>query len=415
MTRSIFTSISPNAELSDVLRACSLIVSPRCWREGESQGIFVQAVQQYFNVRHVFAFESGRTCLSMILKAAGIHEGDEVLLQAYTCVAVPNAIRWAGGVPVYVDCDPSTFSLSLEDCARKLTRKSKALIVQHTFGIPAPMAEIMRYAKDNNLFVIEDCAHSLGAEYQGKKLGMFGDASFFSFGRDKVLSSVFGGIAITRNEEVAARLKALHRLSPLPRLGWIVQQLLHPIICWIVLATFDFLGLGKSILACSKKIGLLSKPVRFEERKGKKPSFTFKRMPNALCSLALLQWGKLARYTAHRQRRFAYYQDALAHVPIGLPSQSSVQGACLRYPILVEKPDELMAYARAQKIYLGDWYRDPIAPSHVAYDAIGYIRGSCPAAERLAVASINLPTDIHITDAIADRIIACLKSYYAQH
>ena len=120
-----------------------------------------------------------------------IGEGDEVLVQAFTCVAVPNSVLWAQATPVYADID-ATLNIDPIDVEKKITNRTKAIIVQHTFGIPADMDALVALAKKHNILLIEDCAHSLGATYKGKKVGTFGDAAFFSFGRDKVVSSVFG-------------------------------------------------------------------------------------------------------------------------------------------------------------------------------------------------------------------------------
>src|SRR5581483_4013141 len=113
--------------------------------------------------------------------------------QAFTCVAVPNSVLWTGAKAIYADID-ETGNLDPKDLEKKITKKTKAVIIQHTFGIAANMDAIQKVLKGKKIILIEDCAHALGASYKGKKLGTFGEFAFFSFGRDKVISSVFGGM-----------------------------------------------------------------------------------------------------------------------------------------------------------------------------------------------------------------------------
>ncbi len=191
----ITISLSPNTEADDVFLAVKTIIQPLLWKTGKATSDAEQWFRNYFSVEQAVSFNSGRSALLAILKAFGIGEGDEVLVQAFTCVAVPNSVLWAGAKPVFVDID-ATLNMDPKDAEKKITKNTKALIVQHTFGVPAQMDKIIALAKKHHLILIEDCAHALGATYKGKKVGTFGDAAFFSFGRDKVVSSVFGGMAI---------------------------------------------------------------------------------------------------------------------------------------------------------------------------------------------------------------------------
>jgi len=210
MTKSIFTALSPNTEVDDVLLAFKLLFSPWAWKKGDSSLCLEKIFSEWIGVNHCFTFESGRTGLYAILKSLNLSSDDEVLLQAYTCVAVVEPILWNNVKPVFVDIDSESLNTSGIDLEKKITSKSKVLIIQHTFGNPADLDELLKIAKKYNLFVIEDCAHAMGAEHKGKKVGTYGDASFFSFGRDKVISSVFGGIVMTNNETIAASLRNIH-------------------------------------------------------------------------------------------------------------------------------------------------------------------------------------------------------------
>ena len=160
-----------------------------------------KVLEEYFGLR-VFTVNSGRSAIYLILKAAKIGRGDEVIIQAYTCNAVPNPILWTGARPIYADINPETLNIDPKDAEKKVTNKTKAIVIQHTFGRPGPLQELLDIAKRHKLLLIEDCAHCLGGTYNGKRLGTFGDVSILSFGREKVISSLAGGAIIVRNERL---------------------------------------------------------------------------------------------------------------------------------------------------------------------------------------------------------------------
>ena len=127
-----------------------------------------------------FAFWKGRVALYAILQALGVGAGDEVLIAGFTCVVVPNAVRFLGAKPVYADISIGSYNLDPASAAQAITPLTRAMIVQHTLGIPAPLEELLALAKLHNLAVIEDCAHSLGSTYCGNPLGTFGNAAFLA-------------------------------------------------------------------------------------------------------------------------------------------------------------------------------------------------------------------------------------------
>lgn len=409
----IFTALGPNATGRDCVRAAQLLLSPGSWQRGTACDELEQYIRTHTSFQYATAFESGRTCLAVLLRALNFSRGDEVLVQAYTCVAVPNAILWAGLLPRYVDIESETLNMSPDDLLKKITPHTKALIVQHTFGSPAAMERIMEIAKKYNLFLIEDCAHSLGATYRGRSVGSFGDAAFFSFGRDKVVSSVFGGVLAVRDEQHFNRISEQTRSFPHAPRAWIVQQLFHPLISTLCRTTYTWAAAGKLTLALVRMTGLLSRPVQSQEKNGVQPSFAFRRMPHALCNLALFQLEILEVINEHRRECARDYTKGLAGLPIVLHQEDEGgRSIYLRYCIQINKAGELITFARKRGIFLGDWYRQPIAPGGVAYGSIGYVPGSCPQAELCATRSVNLPTDIHISRADRNRIIACVREFF---
>ncbi|MBP7134180.1 aminotransferase class I/II-fold pyridoxal phosphate-dependent enzyme [Patescibacteria group bacterium] len=408
MSTPLFTSLSPNVERDDVLHALGLLLKPWRWRNTQSTKKLEDVWKAFHNMPYAVAFSSGRNCLFEILNFVHLHPEDEVLLQAYTCVAVPNPILWTGATPIYVDCDRETLTLSPVDLRRKITRRSKVLIIQHTFGQPAALDELLEIAREHNLFVIEDCAHALGARYKGELVGTRGDASFFSLGRDKVLSSVFGGIALTKREDLGLFLQQAQQRTTAPPRLWVLQQLLQPILTSLA-KTFYGVGLGKALLGFSKKVGLLSPPVETIERQGGKPHFLSYAFAGALAELALYQFRKLGRFNTHRTQRALQYRQALEgsfSTQVPLPDTNPT---FLRYVLRASNVERIMNDAKREHVFLGDWYTTPIAPAQVNLQSIQYTE--CPNAEAVARQTINLPTDIHISEQDAERLITFLKRY----
>lgn len=389
MIRPIAISLSPNTQVDDLLLALRIIFSPWRWFKKDGLNEINGWFDKSFPDREVFLFNSARAALFELLKAAGIGENDEVLVQAFTCVAVPNSVVWSKAKPVFVDCD-ETFNIDVKDLEKKITKKTRVLIIQHTFGIPADIKKITTLAKKHNLFVFEDCAHSLGALVNGKKVGSFADAAFFSFGRDKVISSVFGGTAVVKNKMIASNLSNNYNSLVSPNWKWICQQLFHPIAFNFIILPLYNLGVGKWILVQLQSLQILSKAVYPEEKMCKRPVIFPAKFPNALAIFAFNQLKKLEAFNAHRQKIAKMYLRELKNIQ-GIVLPPKVDGAIwLRFPILTDKRQELLSFAKQNGILLGDWY-DAVTPKE-SLDCIGYVKRSCPKAEEYAQRCVNLPT-----------------------
>ncbi len=404
MTRSILSrvispSLSPNTEYDDVLRAIQALCMPLSWRFGQGPAKVESWFRQYTGSSCAITFNSGRSALLALLKAFDVGKGDEVIVQAFTCVAVPNSVRWAGATPIYADID-LTYNLDPRDIEKKITPKTRAIIVQHTFGIPADIKKIIDIAAAHKLIVIEDCAHALGTTVEGKKLGTFGDAAFFSFGRDKIVSSVFGGLAVigSHHREQIASLKAYHKKLAYPSFVWIFQQIFHPVICSLVLPWYR-LTLGKVLLVVCQRLHLLSFPVYPQEKQGEQPKDFPTKYPNALAFLLLGQLKKIYRYNTQRNNAAEYYQKNLGlNRRITVPPQKE-GSVYLRFPLLVDDPKKMIEKGKREGILLGNWYHHTIDPAGVNFKIIGYVPGSCPKAEEASLHALNLPTRVSLNDA----------------
>lgn len=176
---------------------------------------FEEMFKEYKGSRFAIALNSCTAALHLSLQAIGIKSGDEVILPTMTFAAPANAVIHTGGKPVFVDCEKYTMNIDPQDIKRKLTSKTRALILVHFAGRPCNMDAIMDVARRHRLKVVEDCAHAIEAEYQGKKTGRFGDMGCFSFYVTKNIVTGEGGMVITDNKKYADMIKilALHGMS----------------------------------------------------------------------------------------------------------------------------------------------------------------------------------------------------------
>lgn len=405
MKKPILVSISPNTEKDDIALAWRTLLMPWKWKDQKETRRLEEEFENIFGEEFkAFAINSGRSAETLILEALGVKKGDSVAIQAFTCVAVPNSILKVGATPVYVDIGDD-YNMDPRDLEKKITKKTAAIIIQHTFGIPANIEEIGKIANKKNIPLIEDCAHALGGTYKGELLGTHGRAAFFSFGRDKIISSVFGGMVLSSDKKLAKKIENLRSKTSEPRASWIVQQLLHPILLQLIIPLY-FWGPGKLMLFLLQKINILSKAVYKEERVGKMPTEIFPtKMPGGLAALARNQLNKLKRFNGHRQEIVNQYKKSFPEVRV----QSKVS-SWLRFPIEVKDPKGLMRFAKGKQILLGDWYRQPVTPAK-ELSLVGYKMGSCPRAEELGAKVINLPTHPRMTMAGVSRVIKVIKEW----
>jgi dTDP-4-amino-4,6-dideoxygalactose transaminase len=170
---------------------------------------FEKMFARYLDTKHAIAVNSCTAALHLAMRALDIGRGDEVIVPVFTFAATANAPLFVGAKPVFADIDEKTFNISPKDIQNKITEKTKAIIVVHYGGQPCDMKEIMQIAKRHNLHVVEDCAHSLGAEYMGQKTGSIGTIGCFSFYPTKIITTLEGGMATTNDEEIAKQIKVL--------------------------------------------------------------------------------------------------------------------------------------------------------------------------------------------------------------
>ncbi len=454
-------SLIPNFKFQEVLLSLKLLLNPGNYFDQKPVAKLEKELGDYLGRKHVHLFESGREAEYFLLKAMGIGETykdkmqdsrhktqvkergkgrqetgkDEVIIQAFTCVAVPDPILWVGAKPVYADVDDS-FNLDPRRLEAAISKNTKAVIFQDTFGDIGKIWEIRQICRKHGIPLIEDCAHGLGNEIRWderqdtgdriqvkeqeerewkrgktKKVGAVGEAAFFSFGRDKVISGVWGGAVATDSEELAKKIKAQiqgprYRMQVRSR-WWVARQLLYPGLIWTAVNTYQLFGIGKLLHKLFLSSGLITRAVEPGEKRGKRPGKPYWQLPGALAVLANSQLNKLNELIEHRKDLARYYSEQLG-------GEYDSHGSYLRYNIFVEDPKGLREFAAKQGVILGDWYDTAVAPKDVDLEAVGYKLGSCPRAEEVAGRIVNLPTNPNLEMSEARKVVKVVREFTKQ-
>ena len=327
---------------ADCWAALWYIARPWHLVRGPAIAEYENAFAQSAGVRFGVSFASGRVGLYGILRSLGIGPGDEVLLQVPTHVVVADAVRYTGARPVFVDCQRETFNMDLSRAEQAAGPHTRAIVLQHTFGVPADIDGAQSLARRRNLFLIEDCVHALGARYRGRPAGSFGIAAFYSTEETKVISSMMGGMAVTNDGELARKLRVFQEGCAWPSATISARYIAKIVLYhfagspWLHPYTFPIY----TRLRRAGRISLSPSPTSGEEQLGLKPRNYERRLSNAQAAIALRQLRRLDANVTHRRAIAALYERRLAQA--GMPviqNGPNVEPSYLRYPVWVEDPD----------------------------------------------------------------------------
>jgi len=179
------------------------------WVSGN--GPYVEKFEKAFaktvsKTKYALSTNSGSSAIHIALMALGIGKGDEVIMPTFTMIATANAVAFTGAKPVLVDVDPSTWNIDSTKIEKKITKRTRAILVVHIYGLTCDMKPIKKLAKKYDLWVVEDAAEAHGAEYQGKAAGSLGDIAAFSFYANKIITTGEGGMITTNNAQIARNI-----------------------------------------------------------------------------------------------------------------------------------------------------------------------------------------------------------------
>jgi perosamine synthetase len=189
-------------EVVSVLRSTRLSLGPKMEE-------FEASVSSYVGHPFGIALSSGTAGLHLCIRALGIGPGDEVIVPSFTFIAAANAIRYEGATPVFVDIDSQSLNLDPVRVEEAITTRTRAIIVVHTFGVPAEMDALLDIAERHHLRIIEDACEAIGAEYDGRRVGAFGDVAVFAFYPNKQITTGEGGMVVTRDQHLATEIRAM--------------------------------------------------------------------------------------------------------------------------------------------------------------------------------------------------------------
>lgn len=332
---------------------------------------FEQAVAAYCSVPFSVAVSSGTSGLHLCVRALDIKEGDEVITTPFSFIASANAALYERARPVFVDIDPHTLNIDPDRIERAITSKTKAIIVVHVFGRPAPMEEILTVARRHKLAVIEDACEAIGAEYPGGRVGSLGDAGVFAFYPNKQITTGEGGMIITRDARIASVSRSLRNQGRGEEASW-----------------FEHTELGYNY-----------------------------RISELNCALGITQLKRLDSILEMRASVAVRYDQALAGVSdLVLPELTFPNGRISWFVYVVRLGDAFDQSDRdwivAEMISRGIGCQRYFAPIHLQplYRRLfGYREGDFPITEHASSRTIALPFFNRIRDDQIDEVCGTLK------
>jgi dTDP-4-amino-4,6-dideoxygalactose transaminase len=354
--------------MSELNLAIQEVIKSSAFAGGRFVNEFEQDFAAYCDARYALGVGSGTEALWLSLMACGVGSGDEVITVPTTFMATAEAITYAGARPVFVDVDERTYTMNPEALAGALTKNTKAIIPVHLFGQPADLDPILEFARRHGLYVIEDACQAHGAEYEGRRVGTFGDTACFSFYPGKNLGA-FGeaGAIVTRHSDLQEKMKILRDHGQ-------VRKYFHSVVGW----------------NC--------------------------RMDGIQAAVLRIKLRQLEANNQRRRTHAAHYEEELGQMEgIVTPALASYARHVYHiYAIRVANRDEVIKCLADQGIGTGIHYPVPVHLQE-AYRHLGYRRGAFPVAERCASEFVSLPIYPELTDAQVEEVIQAVKAAIAEN
>ena len=408
MIKPIHHTFGPHITGAYLLQSWKQMLTPWNWKTGYQREKLRSNIQYWFRAK-CFLFSSGRQALLALLRSLDFEPGAEIIIQGYTCVALPNAIHAADYNPVFADIDPHTLNMRAENVEKCITPRTKAIICQHTFGIPSDTKALRALCDKHHLVLIEDLAHILPDTSGPDIFGKYADYMMLSFGRDKAVSGICGGAIVSKHDSVSDEIETEEQRAKEVPLGKTGIFLLYPTLYACANALYG-IGLGKLLLVIARKFHLLIPVITIKEKKGKQ-SPTLKRMPNSCAALANNGLHSMQSINDHRRTLTTMYREAAKKYHWDIPSGVSADLPLQKFPLLVENADAIRLSLKKYNIHLDDgWTGSVVCPRSIDLSATGYKENSCPKAQEIAHNILTLPTHSTMTIKQAQYLIDHLQS-----
>ncbi len=340
------------------------VLSSGAYVMGKNHKAFEAEVAELHRCKHGIALNSGTDALRILMDAAGIGKGDEVITTAFTFVASTETIVQTGATPVFVDIDPQTYNIDASKIEAAITPRTKAIMPIHLFGQMANMTAVKRIADQNGLLVVEDAAQALGCTQNGTPAGHFGVGAGFSFYVTKNLGAAGdGGLIVTNDDEIAERSRSM-RIHGMGRERYY----------------YDHLGYTS-------------------------------RMHEIQAAVLHVKFAKLAAWNERRGEIAEIYLQEMADAGVQLPVTSpGNNNTWHQFSIRSDRRDDLQAFLKEQGVDSMIYYPVPLH-FHEPYRRFGKGEGSLPETEKAAREILNLPMHQHLTDEQARHVAACVREF----
>ena len=358
---------------NDVNRVSESIRQGMFWAIGPNIEKFESMTAKYVGREYAVAFNSGTSALHAMLLAYGIGKGDEVIVPSFTFIATANAPLFVGAKPVFADIEAETYGLDPDCVKEKITKNTKALMPIHYSGLPCQIGELMELAENEGLLLFEDAAESIGAKFEGKAVGSFGDAAMFSFCGNKVIATGEGGMIVTDNRDVYEKLKLIRSHGRLETENYFTSA-----------KTMDYVTLGYNW-----------------------------RMSNITAALGISQLEKLAKLIKMRRRNAAYLSGKLSKVAeIEVPNAGEEFFQVYQmYTVKVrngEKARDDLGNHLTEKGVMTKVYFSPVHLTYFYRAKFGFQEGDLPVTEKISKQVLTLPMYPSLTtddmDYVADNV-----------
>jgi perosamine synthetase len=372
------------------------------------ESIRVQYVKEFkkkFNLNNVHPFASGRMAFFTMMKILDIREGDDIIITGFTCSVMINAILRVKATPVFTDIDEDTLGSSPWAIEKAITKKTKIIVAQHSFGIPCKMDQIVALGRKHNIFIIEDCAISIGSKYKGKSVGSFGDAAIFSTDHSKPLNTMIGGMLYVKDNLLFEKIELF--MSNVPDLTIEHQKRLFKQFKFERLYFNPSMLLFGKIIQFVKRIILRTKSngVFLDQDYSSKISLNQgysypAKLPGFIAKLGLYELGRWHGQCDVRKKLLQEFLETCKVIGVDhlLPKAYSLSHYDIVPLRFVYSKNQINTDVKYIEYHIDTswfWFREPIITCDSPQE-FNYEYGSCPISERFGKQIINWPCNLDL-------------------